>query len=111
MEQVCYNLLQNAAQAVFEQSTKTILFETRVRGQRVLLKIQDSGIGIPKSWQAQVFEPFFTTKSRHRSTGLGLSVSLRIAEQHDGELRLRSRPGHGATFILDLPLYSGKEES
>ena len=111
MEQVCYNLLQNAAQAVFEQSTKTILFQTRVRGQRVLLKIQDSGIGIPKSWQAQVFEPFFTTKSRHRGTGLGLSVSLRIAEQHDGELRPRSRPGHGATFILDLPLYSGKEES
>tara|TARA_B100000809_G_scaffold82849_1_gene81213 strand:+ start:45 stop:380 length:336 start_codon:yes stop_codon:yes gene_type:complete len=111
LEQVCYNLLQNAAQAVFEQSTKTILFETRVRGQRVLLKIQDYGIGIPKSWQAQVFEPFFTTKSRHRSTGLGLSVSLRIAEQHDGELRFRSRPGHGATFTLDLPLYSGKEES
>ena len=52
LEQVCYNLLQNAAQAVFEQSTKTILFQTRVRGQRVLLKIQDSGIGIPKSWQA-----------------------------------------------------------
>lgn len=77
----------------------------------MLLKIQDSGIGIPKSWQAQVFEPFFTTKSRHRGTGLGLSVRLRIAEQHDGELRFRSRPGHGATFILDLPLYSGKEES
>ena len=49
MEQVCYNLLQNAAQAVFEQSTKTILFQTRVRGQRVLLKIQDYGIGIPKA--------------------------------------------------------------
>ena len=111
LEQVCYNLLQNAAQAVYGQDEQTIVFQTRVRGQRAQLEVRDSGIGIPPSLQQQVFEPFFTTKSRHMGTGLGLSVSLRIAEQHHGRLRLRSRPGKGTTFLLDLPLHSRKRRS
>jgi len=106
LEQICYNLLQNAMHAVFNQPVQTISLQAYVRGQRVLLEVRDSGIGIPKSQQQQVFEPFFTTKQRHLGTGLGLSISLRIARQYGGELRLQSKPGQGATFTLDLPLYA-----
>jgi signal transduction histidine kinase len=57
----------------------------------------------------RIFEPFFTTKRATGGTGLGLSVSLGIAESHGGTLTAESEPGRGATFALRLPVAAEEE--
>jgi signal transduction histidine kinase len=72
----------------------------------VVLRVKDSGPGIPRENQAKLFEPFFTTKPGGKGTGLGLSVSFGIIEDHGGTIRIESEVGHGATFKIELPAMS-----
>lgn len=69
-------------------------------GVRIL--IRDTGPGISPEEINSIFNPFFTTKSR--GTGLGLAITHRIIEQHDGTIFVDSKPGHGTTFIINLPI-------
>src|SRR6266850_2054560 len=71
---------------------------------RVRLTISDTGPGIPPELQAKIFEPFFTTKPPDEGTGLGLSLCRGIVEEHGGTLTVESEPGHGASFIMTLPV-------
>ena len=70
--------------------------------------VRDTGIGIPADRQEAVFEAFTqadgTTSRRYGGTGLGLSLSHGIIERHGGRFSVESQPGHGATFIIELPL-------
>jgi len=68
------------------------------------LTITDTGPGIPVELQAKIFEPFFTTKPPGEGTGLGLSLCRGIVEEHGGTLTVESEPGHGASFIMTLPV-------
>jgi signal transduction histidine kinase len=70
----------------------------------VELSVADEGPGISADLQERIFEPFFTTRRDTGGTGLGLAVSLGIAEAHGGSLTVDSEPGHGATFTLRLPV-------
>jgi signal transduction histidine kinase len=70
-------------------------------GRVAILKVSDTGPGIPESIQSQVFQPFFSTKEE--GTGLGLSIAHRIVKDHGGRIDLRSEEGRGATFIITLP--------
>jgi signal transduction histidine kinase len=63
-------------------------------------------VGIAPELQARVFEPFFTTKGEE-GTGLGLAISHSIIDEHDGEINLESRIGHGTIFKLCLPTHAG----
>lgn len=72
-------------------------------GEEVGINIRDNGVGIPPNLREHVFVPFFTTKRETGGTGLGLSVSLGIAEAHGGSLTAASEP-HGATFTVRLPI-------
>jgi hypothetical protein len=71
----------------------------------VQVAIRDNGPGIELENQSRIFEPFFTTKDVGQGRGLGLTVSYQtIVNQHHGQLNVTSKPGHGAEFILEIPL-------
>jgi CheY-like chemotaxis protein len=103
---VILNLLLNAEQAMLEAKTggRITLTTTVSRdGREVHAEVIDDGPGIPPDVLPHVFEPFFTTKTVGTGTGLGLSVSYGIVEDHGGRLGVESRPGR-TVFSLDLPV-------
>lgn len=67
------------------------------------LRVEDNGVGMDEHVKAHLFEPFFTTKKSGRGTGLGLSVTFSIAEEHNAEIRVASEPFQGATFDVLFP--------
>jgi signal transduction histidine kinase len=103
--QVITNLVQNAVMHAFDPHTPgRITVSAQMRGERVYLEVSDNGHGMPPVVQARVFEPFFTTRLGQGGSGLGLSVSHRIATSVlGGELFVRSEPGVGSTFTLAFP--------
>lgn len=109
LTQVLLNLLINAAQAIPEgaASSHSVRVRTRVEGDRVVLSVIDSGVGIPEELQGRLFEPFFTTKAEEGGTGLGLVLSAEIVRQHGGDMRVFSSPGKGSRFDVVLPLHTG----
>jgi signal transduction histidine kinase len=66
------------------------------------IRISDTGTGITQENMERLFEPFFTTKQN--GTGLGLAVTRRIIEEHNGTIQVESQPGQGTTFSLLLPM-------
>jgi PAS domain S-box-containing protein len=101
LEQVLTNLITNGADAAGPGGAIGIDVES-IEG-RCVIRVTDSGDGIPFDVRGRLFEPFFTTKGEH-GTGLGLPVSLGIVEQHGGTLTLQDRPGErGACFAVSLP--------
>jgi two-component system NtrC family sensor kinase len=104
LEQVFLNLLLNAEQAILESRPQgRILVRTRLiaGGAFVCADVIDDGPGIPADVLPRVFEPFFTTKMVGSGTGLGLSVSYGILEEHGGRLSVESRPGE-TVFTVQL---------
>jgi two-component system NtrC family sensor kinase len=106
LQQVVVNLLTNAHHALRQAPVRQLSVSTRFDShrQRVVLRIADSGPGIPPDIQSRIFEPFFTTKPVGQGTGLGLSLCHGIIEGHGGSIGVDSRPGEGAVFTVDLPL-------
>jgi len=72
-----------------------------VTGSRLLVRVADTGEGIPAADLGHIFEPFFSTKPD--GTGLGLALVHRIVQDHGGEIDVQSRPGMGSAFTLTLP--------
>lgn len=105
LQQVLLNVLLNAVQAL-ESSTEPRMVEISAaldgEGNHVVLRVSDSGPGIPDDLREKVFEPFYTTKARGAGTGLGLAVARRIAEEHGGSLEVAAAPA-GTTLELRLP--------
>jgi signal transduction histidine kinase len=82
----------------------TVSVSTRRVDDLIELRIADNGLGIPDEVKDKIFEPFFTTKPSGSGTGLGLSLSYEIVTSgHGGEMKVESRPGEGATFVVSLP--------
>ncbi|MEW5721535.1 MAG: histidine kinase N-terminal 7TM domain-containing protein [Thermodesulfobacteriota bacterium] len=110
IEQVLFNLLKNAAQAMLENPDPSappprIVLRTRGEANSARLEIEDNGPGMTEEVRRRIFEPFFTTKPVGAGTGLGLSVSYFIVtNDHLGSLSVESEPGRGARFIVTLPL-------
>lgn len=100
--QVFFNLLNNAADACIDGGVITI--STWREEKRIAVAIKDTGIGIKPERMDRIFQPFYTTKSVAKGTGLGLSVSHGIVQNHQGEIRVESRPGEGSTFTVLLPI-------
>ena len=105
--QVVVNLVTNAHEAMRQSASRRHLtLATRVDSARtgVALEVSDTGPGMSPEVQARVFEPFFTTKPLGDGTGLGLALCQGIVKVHGGVIRVESRPGRGATFLVDLPV-------
>jgi len=98
---VLLNLLLNACEAMPNGGTLTV--STRSRDGMVLVKLADTGCGIKQARLEQIFEPFFSTKAIGKGTGLSLSVSYGIIQQHGGDLQVESQEGEGSTFTILLP--------
>ncbi|WP_420819522.1 transporter substrate-binding domain-containing protein [Oryzomonas rubra] len=104
IEQVVVNLLLNACQALPNTECKISLATFRVSNARIVaLTITDEGVGIASEHIPRLTDPFFTTKRETGGTGLGLSVSAGIVNEHGGTLKFTSTPGAGTTVILTLP--------
>ncbi len=101
--QVVLNLLTNAIDALGPAGGVVRVTSSRDE-TTARLEVADSGQGIAPEHLPHIFAPFFTTKDAGQGTGLGLSVSAQIASDHGGRITAQSRFGHGATFILELPM-------
>lgn len=104
IKQVFLNLLANAADACQRSGGVIIVSTWQEDEERVAVAIQDNGRGIEPSATELIFQPFYTTKPEIKGTGLGLSGSYGIVRHHQGEIRVDSRPGEGATFTVLLPI-------
>ena len=102
INQVFLNLITNAAQAMHERGTLTV--SSRRNGESVEIEFLDTGSGIPSTVLPKIFDPFFTTKPVGEGTGLGLSIVHKILTSHQGDIKVDSTPGHGARFIVSLPV-------
>ncbi|GEM_PF-6735465 len=101
-QEVMFNLLRNAAQAIETRGTITI--ESSRRKKRVIIDIKDTGSGIPKEKVKDLFKPFFTTKEPGKGTGIGLFIIKKIIEKNGGEIYLKkTNPGKGTTFTVEFP--------
>lgn len=102
------NILNNAFYAAYQarhDREPEVIVETTKAGSNVEIRIRDTGEGIAQEILPKIFNPFFTTKPAGAGTGLGLSLSYEIVVQlHKGTLRAQGEPGHGAEFIISLPV-------
>ena len=108
LQQVLMNLSINAQQAMGEDGG-TVSFKSEVESETVLITVDDTGPGIPDDVAANIFEPFFTTKEAGEGTGLGLSVTYGIIQEHDGDIRVMRNPNGGARFEIRLPTRAMRE--
>lgn len=99
LRQVFLNLFSNASDAM--QDGGTINVSTRAEDDKVVFTIADTGSGISQEAVEKIFDPLFTTKTS--GTGLGLTVTKSIVEEHDGTINVESKPGEGTTFTITLP--------
>lgn len=118
LSQVFLNILANAIDAIDEDLTepepstdRTISLTTELHQESLpqvaIIRIKDTGPGIPEAIKDHIFSPFFTTKPAGVGTGLGLPISQSIiVEKHQGSLECISSPGKGSEFIIKIPVSS-----
>ncbi|MDP2082635.1 MAG: ATP-binding protein [Pseudotabrizicola sp.] len=100
LQQVLVNILTNAADAVEDLTDRRIHLAAENSGDAVVIRISDSGPGVPEGLAARIFDPFFSTKGVGKGLGLGLSISYNIVKDFGGDLSVASGPG--ACFVLRL---------
>ena len=107
---VILNLITNAFYAVTEKKKQqpegyepTVTVSTKKAGGKIQVSVKDNGNGIPQKVLDKIFQPFFTTKPTGQGTGLGLSLSYDIVKAHGGELKVETKEGEFAEFIITLP--------
>ncbi len=99
------NIMINAFDAVKDQENKKVIVSTKLAGNKVQIKVEDNGVGIPVSIRSKIFEPFFTTKPTLEGTGLGLSIAHEIVVKgHDGNLFYQPAAVQGSIFVMELPV-------
>ena len=103
LQQVFINLLTNACHAMPKGGKLEVSTETENKGRTVVVRVRDTGVGIPKDFCERIFDPFFTTKEPGKGTGLGLSISYRIIKDHGGDIQCGSVEGEGTEFVVRLP--------
>jgi PAS domain S-box-containing protein len=116
IHQILLNLCVNARDAMLNGGTLSVAVENCVldeqyaamniqakAGRYVIIRVTDSGTGMPAELLDKIFEPFFTTKELNKGTGLGLSTVMAIVKSHEGIINVYSEPAKGTTFQVYLP--------
>ena len=101
LNQVVMNILGNAADAIPGDGAITI--ETAIRDEHDVIRICDTGPGVPEALRERIFEPFFTTKPVGSGTGLGLAIAYSVVQAHSGQISVESAPDGGACFVISIP--------
>lgn len=102
INQVFMNILDNSCYAIKEKGT--IHIRLQKKENNVIIELEDSGCGMNKEQAAKIFEPFFTTKPVGEGTGLGMSISYKVIQQHNGRITVESEEGKGTKFTITLPI-------
>lgn len=103
LNQVFMNLVVNAVHAIVGRGV--IHISTEARDGDIVIRVADTGVGIPPENLPKLFDPFFTTKPVGKGTGLGLSISHGIIQKHNGTIDVKSKPGKGTVFTIRLPVH------
>jgi PAS domain S-box-containing protein len=103
LQQVLLNLLMNAKDSLETQADKKIEVIVDIKTSYLHIQVRDNGTGIDPSIINKIFDPFFTSKEVNKGTGIGLSISERIMQEHSGRIEVESKLGEGTTFTLILP--------
>jgi two-component system NtrC family sensor kinase len=110
VQQVFLNLIINAEQAMLAANGRgTLTVRSRREKEAMRLVVQDDGPGMTSETLRRIFDPFFTTKQAGEGTGLGLTISYGIIDEHGGRIWAESQPGKGTTFVIELPVVRGPE--
>jgi signal transduction histidine kinase len=108
LNQVFLNIISNAIHAVRQKHGDSgkgmIIIRTKAFEDKVLIEIEDNGVGMDEQTQRKIYEPFFTTKEVGEGTGLGMSIVYNTIKKHNGVIKLISVLGEGAKFIIELPI-------
>lgn len=104
IQQVILVLLMNASEAMGKGGQLEVSTGFDGQTEQGVVRVKDSGSGIPADVMPHIFDPFFTTKEDQNRTGLGLAVAHSIVEQHGGEITVQSEPGVGTEFQVGLPM-------
>jgi len=103
IEQVILNLVTNAVKAMENNdSSKMIAIKSHAKNNKICVQISDTGPGIPKGIREKIFEPFFTTDAD--GSGIGLAISQRIVNDHNGTISVNGNKWGGAEFKIELPV-------
>ncbi|MEB3283733.1 MAG: ATP-binding protein [Candidatus Sericytochromatia bacterium] len=102
LNQAFLALLTNAAQAISGEGTVSVsLFQ---ENEDLVVRVTDTGCGIPPENLNKIFDPFFTTRPIGEGTGLGLTTAYSVVERHQGRIEVQTTPGKGSTFTIRLPV-------
>ncbi|MGD1019627.1 MAG: ATP-binding protein [Verrucomicrobiia bacterium] len=105
IEQILVNLVGNAIHALSGRPDPRVLtIRTEEAGNYIRMIVADNGSGIPPEIIGQIFDPFFTTKPLGKGTGLGLTISNTIVQEHRGRIQVENQPAGGAKFTVELPV-------
>jgi signal transduction histidine kinase len=96
------NIITNALQAMENSPVKNLFIETQLENNNILIKIKDTGEGVPEEIKEKIFEPFFSTKKG--GLGIGLPLAKKIIEEHKGKIEFLSKLGQGSEVKIYLPL-------
>jgi CheY-like chemotaxis protein len=107
IQQVFLNVVINAEQAMKDVDSGVLRIATKKSGPSLTVSFEDSGPGMSKETVRRIFDPFFTTKDAGEGTGLGLTISYGIIEDHGGRIWAESEPRRGTRFHIELPVVSG----
>jgi len=102
LEQIFTNLFVNSIEEMTDGGVLGVMLEQD--DDKIVVRVSDTGKGIPRENVSKVFDPFFTTKTS--GTGLGLSVVLRIVRTYNGKIEVESEEGKGTVFTVSLPIPS-----
>lgn len=112
LQQVAVNLIKNSIDAINEVKTESnkrmIFISTRFKHPNVILRITDTGIGIPKNKLNRIFDRFYTTKKPGQGTGMGLSISREIVRKFKGHIYIESQIKRGTRISMTLPAAESK---
>lgn len=101
LRQCLINLVRNATEALAGKPSGTVILRTRRAGDRIVIEVEDNGVGIAADVLPRMFDPFFSTKEG--GSGLGLALTQQIVKDHGGDLAVQSTLGRGTTFTVSVP--------
>ncbi|MBP7652807.1 response regulator [Candidatus Dependentiae bacterium] len=113
IQQVFLNIIINARHAILPKNKGKISISIKDENDIIVIKISDDGIGMDDEIKKNIFNPFFTTKGAHtkdelglKGSGLGLTISYSIIKNHNGNIKIESKPGIGSSFTIEIPVYN-----